>query len=156
MDEIASAEREVWSGRIPERPFVFLSQPSLFDTGRAPDGLQTAWGYCHVPNGCPADMTDRIEAQIERFAPGFHDIILAKHVMAPADMESYNPNYIGGDIAGGSQSFEQIFLRPLGRWRAYATPANGIYICSSSMPPGGGVHGMCGYLAAKRALRDLF
>ena len=156
LDEIASAEREVWNGGIPERPFVFLSQPSLFDTDRAPDGMQTAWAYCHVPNGCPADMTDRIEAQVERFAPGFHDIIVAKHVMAPADMELYNPNYIGGDIAGGSQSFEQIFLRPLGQWRAYSTPANGIYICSSSMPPGGGVHGMCGYLAAKRALRDLF
>ncbi len=155
LDEIASAEHDVWRGIAPEKPFVFLSQPSLFDPSRAPEGMQTAWGYCHVPNGCPIDMTDRIEAQIERFAPGFHDLIVAKHVMSPADMETYNPNYIGGDIAGGSQSFEKLFLRPLGRWRAYSTPMKGIYLCSSSMPPGGGVHGMCGYLAAKRALRDV-
>lgn len=156
LEEIASAESEVWRGAAPQKPFVFFSQPSLFDGTRAPKGMHTAWGYCHVPNGCTIDMTDRIEAQVERFAPGFREIILAKHVMSPADMENYNPNYIGGDIAGGSQSFSDLFIRPLGRWRAYSTPVKGIYICSSSMPPGGGVHGMCGHLAAKRALRDLF
>jgi phytoene dehydrogenase-like protein len=101
-------------------------------------------------------MTDRIEAQVERFAPGFRDCILAKHVMFPADMEKHNPNYIGGDIVGGIQSFQALFIRPLGRWQPYATPVKGLYICSSSMPPGGGVHGMCGYFAAKRALRDVF
>jgi phytoene dehydrogenase-like protein len=117
--------------------------------------MHTVWAYCHVPNGCVVDMTDRIEAQIERFAPGFRDRIVGRHVMTPADMEEYNPNYIGGDIAGGIQSFGELFVRPLGRWRAYTTPVKGLYICSSSMPPGGGVHGMCGHLAAKRALRDL-
>jgi phytoene dehydrogenase-like protein len=118
--------------------------------------MHTAWGYCHVPNGCTVDMTNRIEAQIERFAPGFRQTIIARHLMSPADMEAYNPNYIGGDIVGGSQSFTDLFLRPLGRWRAYSTPVKGVYICSSSMPPGGGVHGMCGYLAAKCALHDVF
>jgi phytoene dehydrogenase-like protein len=155
LEEIAAAELDVWRGIPPEKPFVLLSQPSLFDSSRAPGGMHTAWAYCHVPNGCTVDMTHRIEAQIERFAPGFRQRILAGHVMSPADMEAYNPNYIGGDITGGVQSFRELFVRPLGRWRAYATPVKGIYICSSSMPPGGGVHGMCGYLSARKALREL-
>jgi len=155
LEEIASAERDVWRGLPPEKPFVLLSQPSLFDSGRAPEGMHTVWAYCHVPNGCTLDMTDRIEAQIERFAPGFRSRIIARHLMPPAAMEEYNPNYVGGDIAGGVQSFRQLFVRPLGRWKAYATPAKGLYICSSSMPPGGGVHGMCGHLAAEQALRDV-
>ena len=156
LEEIATAEKEVWQGIAPEKPFVFFAQPSLFDDSRAPEGMHTAWGYCHVPNACEIDMTDRVEAQIERFAPGFRDKIIARHVMFPSDMEAYNPNYIGGDIIGGSQGFANLFIRPLGRWRAYTTAAKGIYICSSSMPPGGGVHGMCGHLAAKRVLWDIF
>lgn len=156
LEEIASAEGDTWKEIAPEKPFVFFVQPSLFDSTRAPEGMHTAWGYCHVPNGCTVDMTNRIEAQVERFAPGFRQTIIARHLMSPADMEAYNPNYIGGDIVGGSQSFTDLFLRPLGRWRAYSTPAKGVYICSSSMPPGGGVHGMCGYLAAKCALHDVF
>jgi phytoene dehydrogenase-like protein len=155
LEEICDAEREVWAGKHPEKPFVLVSQPSLFDPDRAPLGMHTAWGYCHVPNGSTVDMTERIEQQVERFAPGFQSTILARHVMFPVDMETYNPNYIGGDIAGGLQTFQQLFVRPLGRWSAYATPVRGIYLCSSSMPPGGGVHGMCGYLAALRALKEV-
>lgn len=155
LDEIVAAEAAVGQGVIPDKPFVLLSQPSLFDPGRAPEGKHTAWAYCHLPNGSTADMTHAIEAQVERFAPGFRDRIAAQHVMSPADMEAYNPNYIGGDILGGIQGFRELFVRPLGRLRAYATPAKGIYICSSSMPPGGGVHGMCGCLAAERALKDI-
>ena len=155
LEEVAAAELTVGGGGVPEKPFVLLSQPSLFDAARAPQGQHTAWAYCHVPNGCPVDMTDRIEAQVERFAPGFRSCILAKHTMAPADMELYNPNYIGGDIAGGVQGFGQLFVKPLGRWKAYATPEKGLYLCSSSMPPGAGVHGMCGHLAAKLALAEV-
>ncbi|MDQ7785053.1 MAG: NAD(P)/FAD-dependent oxidoreductase [Desulfomonilaceae bacterium] len=155
LEEIATAELEVWRGVPPEKPFVLLSQPSLFDTTRAPRGLHTAWGYCHVPNGCTVDMTDRIERRIERFAPGFRSRIRARHTMSPSAMEAYNPNYIGGDIAGGVQSFSRLFVRPLGRWRAYSTPVKGLYICSSSMPPGAGVHGMCGHLAARKALKEV-
>jgi phytoene dehydrogenase-like protein len=155
LEEIASSERDTWRGIPSEKPFVLLNQPSLFDPSRAPEGKHTVWAYCHVPNGCAVDMTDRIEGQVERFAPGFRDRIIARHVMSPADMEDYNPNYRGGDIAGGVQGFGELFLRPMGRWRAYSTPVKGLYICSSSMPPGAGVHGMCGHLAAKRALRDL-
>jgi phytoene dehydrogenase-like protein len=156
LDEIAAAELGVWRGLLPERPFVLLSQPSLFDSSRAPKGLHTAWGYCHVPNGCAADMTQRIEGQLERFAPGFRSLVLARHTMSPSEMEAYNPNYVGGDITGGVQSFRQLFVRPLGRWSAYSTPVRGLYVCSSSMPPGGGVHGMCGHLAAKLALKEVF
>jgi phytoene dehydrogenase-like protein len=155
LEEIAAAELEVWEGIPPEKPFVLLSQPSLFDPTRAPEGCHTAWAYCHVPNGCPEDMTERIERQVERFAPGFSSRVMAKHTMSPREMEAHNPNYIGGDIAGGIQSFEELFLRPLGQWGAYSTPAKGLYICSSSMPPGAGVHGMCGHLAAKLALREV-
>jgi phytoene dehydrogenase-like protein len=155
LEEIAASELDVWRGIPPERPFVLISQPSLFDSTRAPAGLHTAWGYCHVPNRCTVDMTQAIEDQVERFAPGFKSLVLAKHTMSPSEMEAYNPNYVGGDIAGGVQSFWELFVRPLGRWSAYSTPVKGLYICSSSMPPGAGVHGMCGHLAAKEALKDV-
>jgi phytoene dehydrogenase-like protein len=155
FEEIASAERKVWQGVAPERPFVLLSQPSLFDPARAPKGMHTAWAYCHVPNGCDVDMTSAIEDQVERFAPGFRDLIKAKHTMSPSMMEEYNPNYIGGDIVGGVQGFRELFIRPFGRWEAYTTPAKGCYLCSASMPPGGGVHGMCGHLAAQKALKEI-
>ena len=134
---------------------MLLAQQSLFDPTRAPAGKHTAWAYCHVPNGSGADMTDRIEAQIERFAPGFRDLILARHTMGPADMEAYNPNYVGGDINAGVQDLRQLFTRPVARSVPYSTPAKGLYICSASTPPGGGVHGMCGYWAARAALRNL-
>ena len=153
MEEIAEAEREVGAGRAPARPFVLLAQQSLFDPTRAPAGLQTLWGYCHVPNGCRENMTERIEAQIERFAPGFKRRIVARSVISPADMEAHNPNYIGGDINGGIQDARQLFTRPLIRRDPYSTPNRRIYLCSSSTPPGGGVHGMSGFHAAQSALR---
>ena len=155
IEDVTLSEHTVWQGASPDKPFVLLAQPTLFDPGRAPVGKHIAWAYCHVPNGCQADMTERIENQVERFAPGFRDTVICQHVMFPSDMQSYNPNYIGGDIVGGIQSFEELFVLPLGRLRAYSTPRKGIYICSSSMPPGGGVHGMCGHLAARRAIKDL-
>lgn len=151
-EEIASGERSVWRGVVPERPFVLMAQQSLFDETRAPDGKQTVWAYCHVPNGCDVDMTDRIEAQIERFAPGFRDRILARHTYTPGELESYNANYIGGDINGGVQDLRQLFTRPTVRIDPYSTPVRSLYICSSSTPPGGGVHGLCGYFAAQSAL----
>jgi phytoene dehydrogenase-like protein len=150
---IAQAEQEVWAGRHPNRPFVILSQPSLFDATRATPGRHIAWAYCHVPNGSTVDMTARIEAQIERFAHGFQDSILQRCAMSPADMEKHNPNYIGGDIAGGEQNIIRLLFRPLGQWKPYVTPVNGMYICSSSMPPGSGAHGMCGHLAALQAIK---
>ncbi|HAL82208.1 MAG TPA: FAD-dependent oxidoreductase [Mucilaginibacter sp.] len=156
FEEIAACEQQVWNGTIPEKPFVLLSQPSVFDPSRAPEGKHTAWAYCHVPNGSKADMTAAIENQVERFAPGFKETILARHTMDTAQMEEYNPNYIGGDINGGVIDIGQLFTRPVLRWSPYKTSAKGIYICSSSTPPGGGVHGMCGYHAAKKALRDVF
>jgi phytoene dehydrogenase-like protein len=155
FEEIASGEQQVWDGKIPQRPFVLLAQPSIVDATRAPEGKHTAWAYCHVPNGSKADMTDIIEKQIERFAPGFRESILAKHTMNTEQMEEYNPNYIGGDINGGVIDIGQLFTRPALRWSPYNTSAKGIYICSSSTPPGGGVHGMCGYWAAKRVIADL-
>ena len=151
--EIAEAEETVWRGGHPERPFVLLAQHTLFDSSRAPEGKHTAWAYCHVPHGSTVDMTDRIESQIERFAPGFRDLILARSVMSPEGLEEYNPNYIGGDINGGVQDLGQLFGRPTWRWDPYSTPMKGVYICSSSTPPGGGVHGMCGYNAAQSVLR---
>jgi phytoene dehydrogenase-like protein len=154
--EIASSEQSAWSGGIVEKPFVLMAQQSLFDRSRAPEGKHTAWAYCHVPNGSTVDMIDAIEKQVERFAPGFRDRILAKHAMNSAQVEEYNPNYIGGDINGGAFDLGQLFTRPALRWSPYRTSANGMYICSSSTPPGGGVHGMCGYHAAKRALKDVF
>lgn len=156
LEEIAASEQAVAEGRHPERPFVLLAQPSLFDPSRAPEGKHTAWAYCHVPNGSDTDMTGLIEQQVERFAPGFRERILARHTMNTAQMEAYNPNYIGGDITGGSLDVGQLFTRPALRWSPYKTSAKGIYICSASTPPGGGVHGMCGYHAAKRALKEVF
>jgi phytoene dehydrogenase-like protein len=153
LEEVAASEAAIFRGEHPERPFVLLSQPSLFDPTRAPAGRHTAWAYCHVPNGSTVDMTARIEAQVERFAPGFRDTILARHAMAPADFQSYNENYIGGDINGGSQDIRQLFTRPVARLVPYSTPSPGLYLCSSSTPPGGGVHGLCGYHAAQAVLR---
>lgn len=155
LSEIAASERAVAEGRPPERPFVIAAQPSLFDPSRAPSGKHTLWAYCHVPNGSTFDMTERIEAQIERFAPGFRSRILARKVTAPADLERENANHVGGDISGGLSDLRQLFARPAPRLDPYATPTRGIYICSSSTPPGGGVHGLCGYHAARSALRSV-
>ncbi len=152
LGEIAASERAVAQGETPERPFVLVAQQSLFDGTRAPTGKQTLWAYCHTPHGSRVDMTERIEAQIERFAPGFRQRILARHVMDPAAIEAYNPNYVGGDINGGMQDWGQLFTRPVARLNPYTTGARGVYLCSSSTPPGGGVHGMCGYWAARAAL----
>ncbi len=153
LDEIAAAERAPFEGQHAERPYVLVGQQSLFDDSRAPEGKHTVWAYCHVPNGSDVDMTERIEAQLERFAPGFGARVLGRHVMAPGDLEAYNPNYVGGDIVGGLHTLRQLVFRPAVRPTPYRTPARGIYLCSSSTPPGGGVHGMCGYYAAKAALR---
>jgi len=154
--EIEWGERIIWRGEHPERPFVLLAQPSIFDPTRAPQGRHTAWAYTHVPRGSSFDMAPRIEAQIERFAPGFRDRILARHVMNPAALEARNPNYVGGDINGGVQDWRQLFTRPVPKLSPYSTPLPGVYLCSSSTPPGGGVHGMCGYHAARAALKEVF
>lgn len=156
FDEIAQSEWETSTGKHPENPFVLLAQQSIFDTTRAPEGKQVAWAYCHVPNGSTIDMTSAIEKQVERFAPGFRDRILARHTMNASQMEDYNPNYVGGDINGGIIDIGQLYTRPALRFSPYRTSTKGIYICSSSTPPGGGVHGMCGYHAAQRVLKDLF
>lgn len=153
--EIAAAERAAWDGRVTSRPFVLLAQPCLADSSRAPAGFQTAWAYCHVPNGCNFDMSAYIEAQIERFAPGFSDLILARYKSSPSDLEAGNPNLIGGDITGGAQTSCQLLCRPVCRLDPYSTPADNIYICSASTPPGAGVHGMCGYHAARAYLKKL-
>ncbi|HEX8731587.1 MAG TPA: NAD(P)/FAD-dependent oxidoreductase [Ktedonobacterales bacterium] len=158
MPDIAASERANWAGVVAERPFVLLAQQSLFDPTRAPVGRQTAWAYCHVPASSEEDMTERIESQIERFAPGFRKRILARHSFTAAEMEAYNPNYVGGDINGGVQDLFQLFTRPAvtpNPSNPYATPVDGLYLCSSSTPPGGGVHGMCGYFAASAAARYL-
>ena len=155
LPEIAAAEAEVWRGGHPERPFVLLAQPSLFDDSRAPRGRQTAWAYCHVPAGSTVDMTERIERQVERFAPGFRDRVLARSAMTTRDMEIYNPNYVGGDIGGGVADLRQLLARPVASFNPYATPNRRLYICSASTPPGPGVHGMCGVHAARAALRRL-
>jgi phytoene dehydrogenase-like protein len=155
LEEIARGEREVWQGRLPERPFVLLAQQSLFDPSRAPQGKHTAWAYCHVPHGSSVDAAPQIEAQIERFAPGFRDCILARSARNAQQMEAYNPNYVGGDINGGVQDLGQFFARPVSFLHPYSTPLNGVTLCSSSTPPGGGVHGMCGYYAARAAWRAL-
>jgi phytoene dehydrogenase-like protein len=156
FEEIAASEEETSKGKHSSNPFVLLAQQSVFDASRAPQNKHTAWAYCHVPNGSTVDMTEIIEKQVERFAPGFKKIIMARHVMNSRQVEEYNPNYIGGDINGGIQDLGQLFTRPALRLSPYRTSAKGIYICSSSTPPGGGVHGMCGYHAAKRALKDIF
>ena len=151
FQEILASERAAWEGRMCEKPFVILSQPTLFDSTRAPVGKHILWGYCHVPNGSEIDMSDFIENQIERFAPGFRKLVIARHVMPPRELENHNSNLVGGDINGGAQTLNQMFTRPTRHM--YSTPLNGIYLCSSSTPPGGGVHGLCGYYAARVALR---
>jgi phytoene dehydrogenase-like protein len=156
LEEIARAEADVNQGKHPERPFVLVTQPTLFDDTRAPQDKHTAWAYCHVPNGSVRDMTAAIESQIERFAPGFGGCILARHRMNTVELNQYNANYVGGDITGGANDFRQMLMRPTLGPVPYATPRRGVYLCSSSTPPGGGVHGMCGYNAARAALRDVF
>jgi phytoene dehydrogenase-like protein len=152
LEEIAASESAAWRGRERQRPFVLAVQPSLFDPTRAPEGKHTLWAYCHVPHGSTADMTGAIEQQIERFAPGFRDVILARHAMSPSELERRNANLVGGDINGGAADLRQLFLRPTAG--LYRTSSKGLYICSASTPPGGGVHGMCGHLAALQALRS--
>ena len=155
LEEISASEWGAWSGRPGGRPFVLLAQTSLFDDTRAPAGKHTAWAYCHVPNGSSVDMTDRVESQVERFAPGFRDLILARHALGPAELEAHNRNLVGGDLNGGAMDLGQLFFRPVRKLVPYRTPLRGVYLCSSSTPPGGGVHGMCGYSAARVALADL-
>jgi phytoene dehydrogenase-like protein len=156
FDEISASEKEMDEGGHPENPFVLATQQSLFDKTRTPDNKETLWAYCHVPNGSTVDMTEAIENQIERFSPGFRDVIDEKVTMNTADFQKYNANYIGGDINGGRQDITQLFTRPVNMIHPYATPAEGIYICSASTPPGGGVHGMCGYHAANLVLKKEF
>jgi phytoene dehydrogenase-like protein len=153
LDDIAVAERDIWAGRHPERPYVLVAQPTIFDRSRAPEGKHVAWTYCHVPRGSTVDMLPAIERQIERFAPGFRDRVLARAVMNTADIEARNANFVGGDIAAGVHDLRQLFARPT--WRTYSTPVRGLYICSASTPPGVGVHGLCGYFAARRALQEV-
>ncbi len=152
LEEIAASEAAPWRGEHAERPFVLVVQPSIADPTRAPAGRHVAWGYCHVPNGSAVDMTDRIEAQVERFAPGFRDLVLARHVRGTADLERDNPNLVGGDIAGGATDLAQLVRRPVLGLTPWATPVPGWYLCSASTPPGPGVHGMCGHNAALAAL----
>lgn len=156
FEEIADAEQATSSGKHPDKPFILLAQQSLFDASRSPEGNHTAWAYCHVPNGSTVDRTQVIEQQVERFAPGFRDRILDRHTMNTAQMETYNPNYIGGDINGGIIDIGQLYTRPVVSLSPYKTSAPGLFICSSATPPGGGVHGMCGYHAARVALREGF
>jgi phytoene dehydrogenase-like protein len=154
LEEIAASERSPWSGQQAERPYVLLAQQSLFDSSRAPEGKHTAWAYCHVPHGSATDMTERIEVQVERFAPGFRDLVLERAATGPADFERRNRNLVGGDINGGAMDLGQLFFRPVRKRVPYRTSLPGLYLCSSATPPGGGVHGMCGYAAARAALRD--
>jgi phytoene dehydrogenase-like protein len=153
LEEVATSERDVNLGKIPEKPFVLVAQSSVFDPTRAPAGKHTGWAYCHVPANCSVDMTARIEAQIERFAPGFRDTILTRSTRDPAQLEHDNANLVGGNVTGGANTLRQLILRPT--WRQYSTPVRGLFLCSASTPPGGGVHGMCGYHAATRALSVL-
>jgi phytoene dehydrogenase-like protein len=155
LAEVAHSESEVTAGRVPDRPYCLVAQPGVADPGRAPAGQQTLWAYCHMPSGSARDASGLIEAQIERFAPGFRELILDRSVRTAVDMERYNPNYVGGDINGGAGTLRQTLLRPTPRWNPYRTPVRGVYLCSSSTPPGGGVHGMCGVGAARAALADL-
>jgi phytoene dehydrogenase-like protein len=154
--ELEVAERAVHQGRVADRPFVLLVQATGADASRAPVGMHTAWAYAHVPHGSEADVSDLIEAQIERFAPGFRDVVIGRSVRTAPELEAYNPNYVGGDINGGLQDLPQLIARPVLRRDPYATPVPGLYLCSTSTPPGGGVHGMSGYLAAQSALRREF
>jgi len=155
FEEVAAAEADVTAGRHPARPFCIVAQPGVADPTRAPAGQSTLWGYCHVPNGSPVDMTERIEAQIERFAPGFRDLVVARATRTADGFEADNPNDVGGDISGGAATLRQTVFRPTVRWQPYRTGIRGVYLCSASTPPGGGVHGMCGVHAAQAALRDL-
>jgi phytoene dehydrogenase-like protein len=154
FDEIAAGERASWNGQTSDAPYTLVVQPTIFDPSRAPAGRHTLWAYCHVPNGSAADMQPVIERQIERFAPGFRDCIVARHAMGPAALEARNANLVGGDIAGGAADLAQIFTRPVSAFSPYSTPIDGVFLCSSSTPPGVGVHGMCGYHAAQAALRS--
>lgn len=156
MEEIAYSESQVWKGKHPEKPFLLFSQHSMFDATRSPAGKHTGWVYCHVPKGSTVDMTSAIEQQIERFAPGFRDTIIAKSIMNTVELEQYNPNYVGGDIAGGVADLKQLYARPAFRISPYSTPMKDVYICSASTPPGAGVHGICGFHAARKALADHF
>ena len=156
FEEIAANEALVARGEHPERPTVLLAQPSIFDRTRAPGDAHTLWGYCHVPSGSMVDMLPRVEAQIERFARGFRERVIARHVMTTAEMEAHNPNMIGGDIGGGANTLRQLIFRPVVRWNPCKMPLRGLYLCSASTPPGGGVHGMCGYHAARTALAEIF
>jgi len=156
FDEVARSEAAVGAGRHPEQPFVIVAQPCVVDPTRAPAGQHTLWGYCHVPNGSTVDMSERMEAQIERFAPGFRDRILGRVVRTAAEAESHNPNLLGGDVNGGAATLRQTVFRPVPRWNPYRTALDGVYLCSASTPPGGGVHGMCGVSAAEAVLRERF
>ena len=156
LEELAESEQAMWRGTLAPRPFVLVTQPTLFDRSRAPEGMHVAWAYCHVPHGSTVDRTDAIEAQIERFAPGFKRRVLARHKLSGADLEAYNPNYVGGGINGGALDGLQLFARPSVRPDPYSTPNPAIYLCSSSTPPGGGVHGMCGWFAARSAIGRVF
>ena len=153
LAELAASEQGLRRGQAPEKPYVLVAQQSLFDDSRAPRNKHTLWAYCHVPHGYTGDMTAAIEAQLERFAPGFRDCVLARHRTSASDLHAYNPNYIGGDINGGAATLWQLAARPVPLPNPYKTPLKGVYLCSSSTPPGGGVHGMCGYNAANAALK---
>jgi phytoene dehydrogenase-like protein len=155
FEEIALSEAEVNAGRHPEHPYCLVTQPCVVDPGRAPAGRHTLWAYCHVPNGSSVDMTERIEAQIERFAPGFRDLVMARSTFTAVATEEHNPSYVGGDINAGAATLRQMILRPTARWNPYRTALKGVYLCSAATPPGGGVHGMCGLGAARAALHDL-
>jgi phytoene dehydrogenase-like protein len=155
LDEIVASEAAVWRGAVSDRPYMIVVQPSLFDSSRAPAGKHTGWAYCHVPSGSRLDLTDVLERQVERSAPGFRDRIIGRHVMNTVDLEQYNANYVGGAITGGVTDLGQLFTRPVARVDPYSTPNPDVFICSASTPPGGGVHGMCGYHAARSALRRL-
>jgi len=155
LEEVAKSERDSWKGRHPRFPFLIMSQPTVFDPTRAPEGGHIAWGYCHVPYGSGSNMLARVEAQIERFAPGFQDCILEHRTWNSAQLETYNPNYVGGDIVTGVQDWRQLYTRPVARLNPYTTPAKDIFICSAATPPGAGVHGMCGYYAAQAAAKRI-
>lgn len=156
LEEIAESERAPWDGEVAQRPYVLLAQPSVFDPTRAPEGKHTAWAYCHVPNGWEGDATEEVEAQVERYAPGFKDLVIARSTRAPAAMEAWNPNLVGGDFNAGALTLRQTFIRPVMSPTPWVTPVGGLYLCSAATPPGGGVHGMCGFHAAQAALRRSF
>jgi phytoene dehydrogenase-like protein len=155
LEEIAASERAPWRARVAERPFVLLAQTSLWDETRAPGGQHTAWAYCHVPNGSTEDATAAVEAQVERYAPGFGELVLARSALGPRELEAHNRNLVGGELNGGAMDLRQLWTRPVPALVPYRTPLPGVYLCSASTPPGGGVHGMCGFAAATVALRDL-